>query len=532
MPYSPTTWVDYVTQANAANLNHIENGLLGVDLLVYNVRDPAYGAKGDGTTDDTAAVAAAITAATATGGTVYFPRGTYISTTQTLATRVNLIGAGVGETVIKLKNATNADLLQFKPGNILFSGTFQTGPGGPSDPTNSIHSFIIAHLTLDGNQANQSSGPCYPLRFYGYGYTLFDFEVRNGWSGGILCDYYGPYPSTGNANANDSTNNHRLESTWIDVKVHSNNGGSSTAAGIAMGGPHDSRWTNVLSYVNNSHSFFIGPNCGGLQATACHAWQSGMADANSVSWLQEASLYAVGCEAEGSPYGQLAVLSTGVTWHGGSIYGAATVAVGWGVQIGQVSGGTPYTGSTKNDGAGHTSNVFCSSYVFDTIVQNVVHANGGLWLAQDSGGIFIARHVAINATDTIVSGTPAAKSFHLLNAQGYNDVWQNRLYFQGPIAVGQSSSSPAVANNGTINTAGIGVSRVNPAGAVTGIILQAGVYTGQVVWVVNEAVAANTVTFAVAGTSNVADGVGSVIAGLNARQFVWDSGAARWFPCK
>ena len=42
---------------------------------VFNVKD--YGAKGDGTTDDTLAIRAAITALTAAGGgTLYFPDGT------------------------------------------------------------------------------------------------------------------------------------------------------------------------------------------------------------------------------------------------------------------------------------------------------------------------------------------------------------------------------------------------------------------------------------------------------------------------
>lgn len=45
---------------------------------VFNVRDPAYGAKGDGTTDDTAAIQAAFNAKdTAGGGTVFFPIGHY-----------------------------------------------------------------------------------------------------------------------------------------------------------------------------------------------------------------------------------------------------------------------------------------------------------------------------------------------------------------------------------------------------------------------------------------------------------------------
>ncbi len=46
--------------------------------LVFNVRD--HGALGDGTTDDTAALHAAFTAATPTRGIVYFPPGTYIVT--------------------------------------------------------------------------------------------------------------------------------------------------------------------------------------------------------------------------------------------------------------------------------------------------------------------------------------------------------------------------------------------------------------------------------------------------------------------
>ena len=53
----------------------------GSSLGWFNVTDPAYGAAGDGTTDDTAAINAAIAAVNANGrGVLYFPTGTYLVT--------------------------------------------------------------------------------------------------------------------------------------------------------------------------------------------------------------------------------------------------------------------------------------------------------------------------------------------------------------------------------------------------------------------------------------------------------------------
>lgn len=48
---------------------------------VYNVKSAPYNATGDGSTDDTTAVQAAITACGTSGGTVYFPAGTYMVNT-------------------------------------------------------------------------------------------------------------------------------------------------------------------------------------------------------------------------------------------------------------------------------------------------------------------------------------------------------------------------------------------------------------------------------------------------------------------
>lgn len=95
----------------------------------------------------------------------------------------------------------------------------------------------------------------------------------------------------------------------------------------------------------------------------------------------------------------------------------------------------------------------------------------------------------------------------------------------------QSASAPAIANSATIAT-NVTCTRVAPAGAVTGLILAAGVFPGQLLTVVNESAALSTITFAASGTSRVADGVLSIIAGLTARTFVWNASTSLWYPCK
>lgn len=99
----------------------------------------------------------------------------------------------------------------------------------------------------------------------------------------------------------------------------------------------------------------------------------------------------------------------------------------------------------------------------------------------------------------------------------------------GTINLAQSATAAATANSGTITTNGVGVARVSPAGAVTGVILGTGLFPGQTCLVINEAVVANSVTMAASGTSNVANGVGEIIPGLSAKMYVWDSIQALWY---
>lgn len=64
--------------------------------LYFNVKDPAFGATGNGTIDDTSAISSAILAASVAGGVVFFPPGTYLVTSPLTisADNVQLLGCG------------------------------------------------------------------------------------------------------------------------------------------------------------------------------------------------------------------------------------------------------------------------------------------------------------------------------------------------------------------------------------------------------------------------------------------------------
>jgi len=103
---------------------------------IVNVKN--YGAKGDGSTDDTTAIQNAI----ASNNNVYFPSGIYIVSASLTINKSNfsLSGAGIDNTIIKAKNSTlnNWTIIDFRT-----SG---------SDYSN----VQFSNFTIDGNQSNRT----------------------------------------------------------------------------------------------------------------------------------------------------------------------------------------------------------------------------------------------------------------------------------------------------------------------------------------------------------------------------------------
>src|SRR6266700_2347365 len=500
---------------------HNSNGSL--KNLSINLKDYC---KIDGSTDDSIGFTTAYTLASSLGMGLYMPGGTLVKGNDTLLSNVPIdLGGGT----IKLKNGANTDLFSAQTGSINLSAAFGSGPVG------TLSNFSIKNGTLDGNKANQTGGPSYPLRFYGYKFLLRDLEIINGYSGPALIDW--------NGNLAES-----MEAVIDHVAFRDSNG-----IGLQMGGPHDSRFVNVTSFNNGSHNFHICPNATGILPTNSHGYLNPNT-AGVVDWLVEANgCQFVNCVAEGSYVCNLAIIATGCSWVGGNIYGPSNAV---GIQLGQRSGQTPFPGQI-NQSAGVTTAIVASGCMIQTMFSEC--RGGAISFQNEATNTILASVYQTVGTALVGPNTPlispgdnfiirvngltpdgsVGKSGHI---QGYSDAFFSTKQFDlscatgnivtnGSLSTGQSATAPDPGASGTVATANIGVARVNPSGASrAGCILQAGTVAGQEVWVVNEH-ATNTISWATEATSHVAGEAGGtfVLNGKRGQKFVWDSSVSLWF---
>ena len=140
-----------------------------------------------------------------------------------------------------------------------------------------------------------------------------------------------------------------------------------------------------------------------------------------------------------------------------------------------------------------------------------------------------ALGITIPAGKSLSGGGSAVVS--TLTATGNASLLGGGSVFFNTVAFGMSTAAASVTNASTITTANFVITRVAAVTAITSVVLQAGTTTGQVAIVVNESpvLAADIITFAATGTSNVAGGANISISGGATKLFVWDSSSSLWY---
>lgn len=110
---------------------------IGVTAVTGRANVKSFGAVGDGTTDDTVAIQAAITSLILGGGEVYFPQGKYVISASLNVNYNNVAFRGMGEEISTIFAKNNANIVSMINWNNAFGE--------------------VSDLTIDGNRGNNGT---------------------------------------------------------------------------------------------------------------------------------------------------------------------------------------------------------------------------------------------------------------------------------------------------------------------------------------------------------------------------------------
>lgn len=265
--------VDSPTQLNS-RITATESGLSGLSANLLNSSDPLkgaglvgfmnrfvrdklkdtvsvkdYGAVGDGVANDTVAIQAALDYLNSIGGgRLYFPKGVYTVNKLTTYSNIWLCGDGRDNTVIKLRNAQNTDLLY----GALSDTRWLTAAAVGNTNTG------LFDITLDGNRANNTAGSCFAN--YGDDVYMQNVFITQAAEWGIRTDYF---------NGEDA---YGMEGHFINVKID-----TCGKDGWRFDGPHDSVVVNctVIDASKLANATYdgirVGSRCN-ARFVGCHVW--------------------------------------------------------------------------------------------------------------------------------------------------------------------------------------------------------------------------------------------------------------------
>lgn len=230
--------------------------------LAERVSVKDFGATGDGVTDDTTAIATAITAVNAAGGgTLYFPGGTYVASAVVLQSFVRLVGDGFKKTILQHKSGTATDFITLTNNNTDFFGIEDIYVKGNYVRDSASDTGTDA-TTPDGINITRSADSTTYLST-GYGGPRIYF--RN-----VLVQYFGGDGISFNDTSGGSNayiGDQRLENVYV---------GFNQGYGIYANKPSalvDSVWYGVHSYWNKKEGFLC--RAAATNFIACKAFWNG-----------------------------------------------------------------------------------------------------------------------------------------------------------------------------------------------------------------------------------------------------------------
>lgn len=328
--------------------------LLDKGEIVYDVK--AYGAVGDGSTDDTTAIQSALTAAaTAGGGQVFLPIGTYIVSNLTIDSYVVLVGAGYGS-ILKAKAASTGAILaltaptttaQIGIRDLAINGNYvgtmigikldNTGSSTSSDSRHRISNVLVSNMGGDGIYGTGNLREIFVTDVRVYFCLGNGFNIQASWTDSRFTNC-----STG-ANAGHGFNILGNDNTFVNCKSswagYNNQAGTwgTTAAGFYMSSVSYVQLSACMAEQSALHGFDL-QSCSIVTLVGCDASTNSAGTTGGVGFNTNATTNSAIIGAVGG--------NNGVLTPGSQAYGIQVT----GTQTGLLLIGNAVTGSSGSFG--------------------------------------------------------------------------------------------------------------------------------------------------------------------------------------
>jgi Ca2+-binding RTX toxin-like protein len=247
---------------------------------VFNAAD--FGATGNGSSDDTAALQKAINAAAAAGGgQVHLDAGTYILSTKagsclTLKSNVTLQGDGIGTTTLKLADGASAAVTSLiKAGNSHDVGASRLTLDGNAGHTAAVATGWLngsaTQVQLDSVEAQHFAGTGLDLRGKNSQITLTNSSVHDNGADGLVADYLSNSTFTHNSAYANGGNGYNLGG---DVRLIDNDAYRNGGSGVFL----QEGTSGVRSALSVEGGLIYGNHADGVTVSAAELFSISGAD--------------------------------------------------------------------------------------------------------------------------------------------------------------------------------------------------------------------------------------------------------------